>query len=598
MNENHISININTDNLNLSSDEVCTLFIEVENNLNTRVDNILLRNFINGDLLTIEPNEFNITNNNFINLGSLDSNEKRILKFNLKPNIDYKRICQVFSKINYSVFENERLVSKNIKSNELEFTLNPNAKSIDKPMYDIFRGKNGLNRGSEMLIDEDYFNENFNSSNNVEPKLIGFGNFSEITKSVDNENPQIGDVITFNCYVKNIGFTNCKKIQYEDELNSCLEFVEGSLYINNQPYNGNICYGIKINNFKVNDEINICYQARVVDLSNGNIFNNSSKLMYSYISNQNINHKTITINFPNISSIKLPKKSKSNSNNNVVFNINNRENILRNRDLFRNELSIATYSLSIFDGSNLSSVIADNKYTYSFRIENDGNMKCEQVKIKIDLPDVFKFIEHSLCLNSNPTDISTLKNYIVLSNIEPGESINIDFEFIPDFSSDINDVSIGIKAYSEFRNYSNEKIEKSLRVNSNPINVENKVLKDFSVEADFHIKNPNPSVEEVVDVECDAFILSCSEIKSAKSKIYRDDNKRFAVKGYVLNKVQYLSPQDKRYSITKKTPFSVVLSIGNDLEFDTSKLKLRCNDVSFKYINKRLINVFNLLSIY
>ena len=65
------------------------------------------------------------------------------------------------------MFENERLVSKNIKSNELEFTLNPNAKSIDKPMYDIFRGKNGLNRGSEMLIDEDYFNENFNSSNNV-----------------------------------------------------------------------------------------------------------------------------------------------------------------------------------------------------------------------------------------------------------------------------------------------------------------------------------------------------------------------------------------------------------------------------------------------
>lgn len=602
MSENHIGININTNNLNLSSDEISTLFIEIKNNLDERVDNVLLRNFIDSEYIIIQPNEFNITNNNFINLGSFDPNEKKFIQFNLKTIINYKKTCEIYSIINYSIFENGRPVSINIKSNELKFNLNPN--SNDKPFYDTSIRNYNLTRSSEMLLDEtssseyinfnDFYDTQSNTIDNLEPKLVGFNNSSEITKIVDNENPKIGDIITFNCYIKNIGFANCKKIQYEDELNSCLEFIEGSLYVNDEPYEGNICYGIKINDFQVNDEINICYQAKVVNISQSNIFSDSSTLIYSYISNQCINHKTIKINFP---SLKKSKQNNLNSFNNIIFNKNNFEQIPINKDIFRNELSIATYSLNILDTSNLSSVIPDNKYHYSFEIENDGNMNCEKIEIKINLPSSFKYNKNSLYLNDNLANIVNLDDCIVLNNIKPGEYIDLDFEFIPEYSPDANKLVISIDINSEFRNYSNEKIEKNLSMKSLPIEIEDTVIKNLLIESEYHIKNPDPSVNKILNVECKAFVLGCSEVKPAKNRAYRND-KKLSVKGYILNKIKYLSIHNEVYSIVKKTPFNTILSIDNDLEFDSSKLKLRCNDISFRYINRKLIYVSNSLSIH
>ena len=599
MSENHICININTNNLNLSSDEISTLFIEVKNNLDKRVENVLLRNFIDKEYIIIQPNEFNITNNNFINLGSFAPNEKKSLQFNLKTIIDYKKTCEVYSIINYSIFENGRSVSINIKSNELEFILNPN--SNDKPFYDTSMSNYNFTRSSKMLLDEkssqydDFYKTQSNTRYNLDPKLVGFNNSSEIIKIVDNENPHIGDIITFNCYIKNVGFVNCKKIQYEDELNPCLEFIEGSLYINDELYDGNISYGIKINDFQVNDEINICYQAKVVNISQNNIFNNSSTLIYSYISNQCINHKTIEINFP---SVKKSKKNNLNSFNNVIFNKNNFNQMPINKDMFRNELSMATYSLNILDTSDLSSVIPDNRYHYSFEIENDGNMNCEKIEIKINLPSLFKYSKNSLYLNDSSANIINLDDSIVLDNIEPGEYIDLDFEFVPEYSPNVNEVVINIDINSEFRNYSNEKIEKKLSMKSIPIEIEDTVIKDLVIESEYHIKNPDPSVNKILDVESRAFLSNCTEIKPAKNKNYRSYDKKLSIKGYILNKIQYLSIHDEVYSIVKKTSFNTILSINNDSEFDTSKLKLRCDGVSFRYINRKLIYVSNSLSIH
>lgn len=597
MSENNICININTNNLNLSSDEISTLFIEVKNNLDKRVENVLLRNFIDKEYIIIQPNEFNINNNNFINLGSFAPNEKKSLQFNLKTIIDYKKTCEVYSIINYSIFENGRPVSINIKSNELEFILNPN--SNDRPFYDT--SMSNFTRSSKMILDEKsspydkFYKTQSNTISNLEPKLVGFNNSYEIIKIVDNENPHIGDIITFNCYIKNVGFINCKKIQYEDELNPYLEFIEGSLYINDELYDGNISYGIKINDFQVNDEINICYQAKVVNISQNNIFNNSSTLMYSYISNQCINHKTIEINFPKV---KKSKKNKLSSLNNVVFNKNNFNQMPMNKDMFRNELSMATYSLNILDTSDLSSVIPDNRYHYRFEIENDGNMNCEKIEIKINLPSLFKYIKNSLYLNGSFANIVNLDDSIVLDNIEPGEYIDLDFEFIPEYSTDVNEVVISIDINSEFRNYSNEKIEKKLSMKSIPIEIEDTVIKDFVIESEYHIKNPDPSVNKILDVESKAFLLNCTEVKPARNKNYRSYDKKLSVKGYILNKIQYLSIHDEVYSIVKKTPFNTILSINNDSEFDSSKLKLRCDGASFRYINRKLIYLSNSLSIH
>lgn len=603
MSENHICININTNNLNLSSDEISTLFIEIKNNLDERVENVLLRNFVDKEYIIIQPNEFNITNNNFMNLGSFDPNEKKVVQFNLKTIIDYKKTCEIYSVINYSIFENGRPISINIKSNELKFTLNPN--SNDKPFYDISMSNYNLTRSSEMLIDEmhsseyvnfnDFYETKSNTIDNLEPKLVGFNNSSEITKIVDNENPHIGDIITFNCYIKNVGFIDCKKIQYEDELNSCLEFIEGSLYINNELYDSNICYGIKINDFQVNDEINICYQAKVVNISQSNIFSDSSTLIYSYISNQCVIHKTIKVNFP---SVKKSKQNNQNSFSSVIFNKNNFEQIPINKDIFRNELSIATYSLNILDTSDLLSVIPDKRYHYSFEIENNGNMNCEKIEIKINLPSSFKYSKNSLYLNENSANIVNLDDCIIIDNIEPGEYVDLDFEFVPEYSPDVNEVVISIDINSEFRNYSNEKIEKKLSMKSLPIEIEDTVIKDLVIESEYHIKNPDPSVSKILNVECKAFVLNCTEVKPAKNKFYRPGDKKLSVKGYILNKIKYLSIHDEVYSIVKKTPFNTILSINNNSEFDSSKLKLRCKGVSFRYINRKLVYVSNSLSIH
>ncbi len=63
-------------------------------------------------------------------------------------------------------------------------------------------------RSSKMILDEKsspydkFYKTQSNTISNLEPKLVGFNNSYEIIKIVDNENPHIGDIITFNCYIK------------------------------------------------------------------------------------------------------------------------------------------------------------------------------------------------------------------------------------------------------------------------------------------------------------------------------------------------------------------------------------------------------------
>lgn len=600
MNENNVSISIETNSIELSQNEHLTLLITIKNTLNETIHNVLLRNFIDPDCIKIDTNEFGITNNNFINLGTLMPNEIKTITLNLSAIINYKKSCIIHSLITYSAFENGKSSSINIKSNKLDILLNPNCSNESYDNNLSFIDYN-FTRSSEMILEKtplssydsfDTFNNITNNSNSsLEPKLVGYNNSCDITKSVDNKRPQVDDIITFELFIKNVGNIDLKTIMYEEDFDSNLEFIKDSLYINNMPYDGDVYYGVKINNFKINDELTISYKVKVLNNSSHNLLSKPGLLTYSYISDRNITHKSVKVKCPIIKTL----------SQNTIINSNKPESS-RGKEIFRNELSITTYSLKIIETSDLQTITPKKNYNYQFKIQNDGNMKCNSMSLNIELPSIFLYKKNSLCLNKNSLQIENLDYEINLPELDPNELITIDFNFEPEISLNENNGSISVYLTSSFKTYTNEIIQKNFSKEFKPISVENNIIKELNIDSEYHIKNPEPSINKILNVESDAKISNCSEVTPVRNRFnsnsMRYSNKRFSVKGVIKNKIQYISNDNSVQTIERQTPFSTILSSQDNFQGDISSLIVKCNNVSFKVINRKLISVTNFISIH
>ena len=587
MKENNITVSISCNNLNLYTNDTTHLILDIKNNSDSKLSSVFLKLVINSEYIEVCDNNYNINKNEFLFIDTLNPYELREFHLNIKvKEIISNTSVSIQSVLNYMIKNQESYTKRSVNSNILNINLktNDNSNYMDS-FADNFMENTCLSRSIEAVLEENPCE--IISQNILEPYLVGLDNTSNITKECNNKDPHIGDIITFTCYIKNLGNLPCRNLVYEEDTNSYLEFVDNSLHINDISYSNNIFYGIKISNFNPGDELNISYKLKVIDSPKSKIITPNSRINYSYLTNQNIEHKSIIPISP------IVKVSLSSYDSNLNYNL-----ITNSIGTFKDVLNIATYSLNIIDISNLKSIKYHSTYNCSFRIENNGNMNCNSISLKINLPECFTYVEDSLYSNGNYLNTTSLDDYIYLNGINSNEFIDITFSFkLNPLSDSIND-SINIEIDSTFMSYSLKEIKRNYSKDLNTLEIENTIFKELSIDSNYKINSDESTFYKIINIESDAYIESYRKIVPRKynSSLNRNSsNNNFLLKGFVTNKIQYKSLDNSINTINRETPFSVNLSLDNSI--NPSDLIAICNNVHYKLLNKKLILVSNSLSI-
>lgn len=242
--------------------------------------------------------------------------------------------------------------------------------------------------------DDNYTNVN---SSHFEYSVIGakLGNNS-IKKSLSSYSAKVGDIITAKIFIENTGNIECESIKIFEELNNTVEFIEGSLYINNKELREeNIFNGISINQINPGDNIIVSYQFKILNFPIPNPIIDKTTLSYSFMIDNKLHSNTI-----------YSPKSKLYVNNPQLTIID------KNAILKENIYSKFCHS-------------SDNIY-YNLILENTGNVGLEDINLNLNLPEELLLNIESVKINGKSYD-KQIENYIKLPNLNISQKIYVDF---------------------------------------------------------------------------------------------------------------------------------------------------------------------------
>lgn len=245
-----------------------------------------------------------------------------------------------------------------------------------------------------------YFSKNdekYVSSNNFEYSVIGakIGN-NNIRKSLSSYSAQIGDIITAKIVIENTGNIECESIKIFEDMNNAIEFIEESLYINNEVLKEeNIFNGISINQIKPGESILISYQFKILNFPRPNPIIDKTTLTYSFMLDNKLHSNTI-----------YSPKSK--------LYINNPELIIIDKNATIKENLYSKFCHS-----------QDNLY-FSLILENAGNVGLEDINLNLNLPQELILNTESLRINGKELN-KPFNNHIKLPNLNVSQRTYLDF---------------------------------------------------------------------------------------------------------------------------------------------------------------------------
>lgn len=333
--------------------EICETVIEIQNNDNYSASNLLLNDSLNDSLEFID--------------GSLTIN-------NIEKNID--------------IF-NQGLYLKELEPNK-KIVIRYKSKVIDlcnKSVTNAYISYNLKNYQKHLYV----------NSSSFKFEILGakLGN-NNIKKSLSSYSAQIGDIITAKILIENTGNINCESLKLFESLNNSLDFIEGSLYINDiQIPEENIFNGLSISKIKANEKISISYQFKISDFPRPNPIIDKTTLTYSFMLDDTLHSNTIS-----------SPRSKLYINNPDLTIIDNNSN-------FKNDTSLKIcHSL-------------DDIY-FNLVLENTGNVGLENINLKLNLPNELTLNIKNLKVNGCIYD-KPFKDTIHLPNLNVSQKIYIDF---------------------------------------------------------------------------------------------------------------------------------------------------------------------------
>ena len=383
-----------------------TTYGEITRNLNLEFTYEIDNNnkvFI-GDILTHTIKINNITDSTMTDL---------ILKNNKNDNFNFIEHSLIVNGI-FRIGEN---LDEDIVLGELEpdESLNITYKTKVAALYESANLHQVLlynNTNQHFIINSNEVNFKMSYPNEVELNMIeakiGNNNFK---RELSNVTAQIGDVVTSSLLIQNTGSIECINLNICEPLNSALEFIEGSLLINNETfYNINIFEGVYIDKITPNEIINVSYKLKVKDISKPNPLDSRVKLDYSFLNKNTYETKTI-----------YSTKCK--------LYINNPSLCIKDNNLF------------VKDDINYKYCYSGDYIFFNLIFENKGNVGLENIGLNFNLPPDLVLDKNTLKVN-NSLYTEKLQNFIKLPNLNVSQFINVEFyakhSFIEKYNLDVS----------------------------------------------------------------------------------------------------------------------------------------------------------------
>ncbi|MGL6105916.1 SPOCS domain-containing protein [Romboutsia sp.] len=284
-------------------------------------------------------------------------------------------------------------------------------------------------------------------------KICGSNGSKEILKEVNNKNAQIGDIITFSLIINNIGNLDCESLKVHEPFNPSLEFIDGSLSINNKIFEeDNIYDGLMINKLKVKDFLNIKYQARVIGFPKPNPINDRAIISYSYVSNDNIIYESVETTKPKI--------------------------YVNNANLVISDIDCSVENKQFLKYSNYGEYIF-----FSLLIENKGNVCAEDIVLKFNFSSDTEIDFNSFKINNIDFN-QKIYDSVILDPLGVYEKIFISFKAkVLDIKAESLDAYFyidytfrGIESKNQFKK--NYHMKESIILMYPSINVEKKITEN------------------------------------------------------------------------------------------------------------------------
>ncbi|MGL6105705.1 hypothetical protein [Romboutsia sp.] len=478
--------------------------VDIHENLNLEftyeIDNT---DVFNGDILTHTIKINNTTHSTMANL-ILKNNRNNNLKF-IEHSLTVNDIFRVGENLSEDIVlgELEPDESLNITYKTKVTTLSDNTDLYQVLLYSNVNQHFIIN-SNKVSFKMSYLNEV--EKNMIEAK-IGNNNFK---RKLSKVTAQIGDVVTSSLLIENTGRVECKHLKIYEPINNSLEFVEGSLLINNENvYNADIFKGVSIYKVSPNEVINVSYELKIIDISKPNPIDSRVSLDYSFLNKDIYEPKTI-----------YSTKCK--------LYINNPSLYIKDNNLF------------IKDNINYKYCYSGDYIFFNLSFENKGNVGLENIYLNFNFPPDLVLDRNTLKIN-NALYSEKLQNFIKLPNLNISQIVNVEFYAKHSFIEKYNlDVSFALD-YT-FRDIQNQSPCKKSNIFNESIvivnpNLEvNKFISDKDIEIDreftknINIKNTgNIALRDVhLFLNESEFLKRCSNTIFINGT-YKENNKSISI---------------------------------------------------------------------
>ncbi|MEF9992487.1 MAG: hypothetical protein RSD22_11005 [Romboutsia sp.] len=215
----------------------------------------------------------------------------------------------------------------------------------------------------------------------------------EVNKFIADKNIEVNSEFTKNINIKNTGNIILTDLELDINESDFLKNCKKIIFINGNYSSFN--KKIYLNELDVNDTVNVAIRYNIESIETYEDLIPQSLVTAKYSLGENTEPVTI--------------KKKS---NNLNMNLKN-------------------YLVDLKGISSTSTIMMNTENKYIFNILNKGNVDCDFVKIKIELPKEVSYIENSLCINSKNIGIKKLSSdtNIDIGSLECNKLESISFNY-------------------------------------------------------------------------------------------------------------------------------------------------------------------------
>lgn len=398
----------------------------------------------------------------------------------------------------------------------------------------------------------------------------------KLTKSCNKNIVLVGDVVTFKLLALNtsniiLGTVEDEEVYVYDVLPSELEFIEGSVKVNNIPSpDSDINAGINLGILDINESKVITFDAKVIKYNPISIINSASA-SFGYIVDNYCPSRGVVIS------------------NDVV-------------------LEVTVYSLDIYKTSDKEFVVLGDIITYTVKVTNSGLVTTVNTIFKDVLSTGTKMIDGSFKINSNAVNKVDLEKGINIGNIAPGCSTVLTYKvkvLQPNCSMQLENKASATFTVVLENGCTGKGESNPSSTSTDIINLGIANFKQISIEEYLKIPPQKPDVDQINVANASINIVKCHVVRTNKVKSIEGQilsGYKLIIYGMLKITIEYTAC-DKSQSVHSAhydVPFSTFIVLpenyntGSKMEVDPV-----VEDVYSKVVNCRLFfaNITALINI-